>query len=122
MDPECPVAVATLWRPEPIEAQMPVAKLTKRFVDTVTADARRTLYYDSELTGFCLKVMPSGQMRWCVEYRPGGGRPGRRQEETGARLDQRPHPGASPHHVGRHSQEASGLQRACVVGRLIDRN
>ena len=52
---------------------MPVAKLTKRFVDTVTADARRTLYYDSELTGFCLKVMPSGQMRWCVEYRPGGG-------------------------------------------------
>jgi len=41
---------------------MPVAKLTKRFVDTVTADDRRTLYYDSELTGFCLKVMPSGQI------------------------------------------------------------
>ena len=101
---------------------MPVAKLTKRFVDTVTADARRTLYYDSELTGFCLKVMPSGPDALVCRVPPRRRRPGRRQEETGARLDQRPHPGASPRHVGRHSQEASGLQRACAVGRLVDRN
>lgn len=31
------------------------------------------IYYDSELTGFCLKVLPTGAKRWCVEYRSGAG-------------------------------------------------
>jgi integrase len=53
---------------------MPIAKLTKRIVDAIQPDKRRTvIYYDSELTGFCLKVLPSGETRWCVEYRPGAG-------------------------------------------------
>jgi integrase len=50
---------------------MPVQKLTKRVVDGLKPKARRIIYYDSELTGFCLKVLPSGVKRWCVEYRPG---------------------------------------------------
>jgi integrase len=52
---------------------MPVEKLTKRFVDAIQSHNRRAIYYDSELTGFCLKVMPTGAKRWCVEYRPGAG-------------------------------------------------
>jgi hypothetical protein len=52
---------------------MPVKKLTKRTVDSIAPTARRVVYYDSELTGFCLKVLPTGEKRWCVEYRPGAG-------------------------------------------------
>jgi integrase len=50
---------------------MPVVKLTKRVVDALKAKTRPLIYYDSELTGFCLKVLPSGAKRWCVEYRAG---------------------------------------------------
>ena len=52
---------------------MPVKKLTKRTVDAIAPTARRVVYYDNELTGFCLKVLPTGEKRWCVEYRPGAG-------------------------------------------------
>jgi Arm DNA-binding domain/Phage integrase, N-terminal SAM-like domain len=50
---------------------MPIEKLGKRVVDAIKPQARYVIYYDSELTGFCLKVLPSGAKRWCVEYRPG---------------------------------------------------
>jgi integrase len=50
---------------------MPVAKLTKRIVDTIEPGDRRVIYYDSELKGFGLKVSPAGTKTWCVEYRPG---------------------------------------------------
>ena len=52
---------------------MPVVKLTKLFADGVAPTANRVIYYDRDLTGFCLKVLPSGSKRWCVEYRPGAG-------------------------------------------------
>ena len=52
---------------------MPVAKLTKRFVDAVKSSGRRVIYYDSELKGFGVKVTPTGAKSWCVEYRPHGG-------------------------------------------------
>jgi integrase len=52
---------------------MPVAKLTKRVVDDIKPQAGRVIYYDSELTGFCVTVHPTGAKRWCVEYRPGAG-------------------------------------------------
>jgi integrase len=35
--------------------------------------ARVEIHYDTDLKGFCLKVLPSGVKRWCVEYRPGSG-------------------------------------------------
>jgi hypothetical protein len=52
---------------------MPIEKLTKRAVDAIGPGARPTIYYDSELRGFGLKVTPSGAKSWCVEYRPGSG-------------------------------------------------
>lgn len=52
---------------------MLVHRLTKRFVDEVEPSQNVTFYYDGELTGFSLKVYPSGEKRWCVEYRPGSG-------------------------------------------------
>lgn len=52
---------------------MPILKLTKRAIDAILPTPKSTLYYDSELTGFCLKVTPTGEKRWCVEYRAGAG-------------------------------------------------
>ena len=52
---------------------MPLAKLTKRFIDTLKASNRRVTYYDTELKGFGIRVSPSGAKSWCVEYRPGEG-------------------------------------------------
>lgn len=52
---------------------MPTLKLTKRGIDAILPSAKPTIYYDSELTGFCLKVLPTGGRRWCVEYRSGAG-------------------------------------------------
>ena len=50
---------------------MPIAKLTKRVLDTIQPGDQRVIYYDSELKGFGLKVSPAGGKTWCVEYRPG---------------------------------------------------
>src|SRR5262245_45542906 len=52
---------------------MPVAKLTKRFVDAIETSDRSRIYYDSDLKGFGIKVSPRGTKSWCVEYRPGSG-------------------------------------------------
>ena len=52
---------------------MPIHKLTKRVVDAIAPTNKTVIYYDSELTGFCLKVLPTGGKRWCVEYRSGAG-------------------------------------------------
>ena len=48
---------------------MPIAKLTKRVLDTIKPVDHRVIYYDSELKGFGLKVSPAGGKTWCVEYR-----------------------------------------------------
>lgn len=52
---------------------MPVLKLTKRAIDAIGRVEKPTVFYDGDLTGFCLKVLPSGAKRWCVEYRGGAG-------------------------------------------------
>jgi integrase len=45
-------------------------KITKRFVDSITPDVEKTLkYWDSELKGFGVIVLPSGRCTYCVEYR-----------------------------------------------------
>lgn len=51
---------------------MPVQKLTKRDIDALPVPAKRTVYYDEDLKGFGLVVLPSGKRSWVVEYRPGG--------------------------------------------------
>ena len=43
---------------------MPIAKLTKRVVDTIKPGDHRVIYYDSELKGFGLKVSPVGGKTW----------------------------------------------------------
>jgi len=52
---------------------MPIAKLTKRSVDAaLPAQARYTLF-DTEISGFGLRVSPTGQKSWIYEYRAGEG-------------------------------------------------
>ena len=52
---------------------MPAAKLTKRAVDILEAGDRPYVMYDTDLTGFGVRVMPSGFKSWVIEYRPGDG-------------------------------------------------
>jgi len=51
-----------------------VPKLTKRFVDALKPVESDTLYRDSELKGFALRVKPSGARTWVVQYRNSAGR------------------------------------------------
>ena len=63
--------MATRWRLE--EHTVPVQKLTKRVIDSISPSGRREIHYDCELKGFGLKITPTGDKTWCVEYRPGAG-------------------------------------------------
>jgi integrase len=49
-------------------------KLTKRFVDALKPVTRDTLYRDDDLTGFALRVKPSGARTWVIQYRNLAGR------------------------------------------------
>lgn len=53
---------------------MPVLKLGRRELAKLPAVPRTTLFYDSSLKGFGLRVQPSGIRTWIVEYRAAGGR------------------------------------------------
>lgn len=45
-------------------------KITKRFVESITPDPKKTLiYWDAELKGFGLVVLPSGRRTYCIQYR-----------------------------------------------------
>jgi Arm DNA-binding domain len=50
---------------------LPQIKLGKRTVDSLPQVAQRTTFYDTELTGFGLRVSPSGARSWIIECRPG---------------------------------------------------
>ena len=52
---------------------MPVAKITKRAVDILEPRDRPYILYDTDLTGFGVRVMPTGFKSWVIEYRPGDG-------------------------------------------------
>jgi integrase len=65
-------------------------KLTKKNVAALEKPAKPTIYYDTELTGFGLRVMPSGVKAWVIEYRPGAGGRGvtkKRMKVGGSELD-----------------------------------
>lgn len=52
-----------------------MTNLTKRTVDALKAqDGRETLYWDDEIPGFGLRVMPSGAKAWVIQYRNRHGR------------------------------------------------
>ncbi|PZQ80020.1 MAG: integrase [Ancylobacter novellus] len=52
---------------------MPTIKLTRRNVSSLQPAAKPIVWYDVDLKGFGLKIMPSGARSWIVEYRPGAG-------------------------------------------------
>lgn len=52
---------------------MPTLKLTRKAVAGVVPAAKVTTYFDADVKGFGLRVMPTGAMSWVVEYRPGAG-------------------------------------------------
>lgn len=53
---------------------MPTIKLTKRAADAVIAGDQPSYYFDTDLPGFFLRVMPTGAKAWGVQYRAGSGR------------------------------------------------
>lgn len=45
-------------------------KITKRFVENIKPDPSKTLkYWDSELKGFGVVILPSGRQTYCIQYR-----------------------------------------------------
>jgi hypothetical protein len=52
---------------------MPSIKLSKQTVDALKPRDQAFVVYDSELSGFGIRVMPSGTRTYVVEYRPGPG-------------------------------------------------
>lgn len=52
---------------------MPILKLGRRAVSGLPRVTRPTIFYDADLTGFGIKVMPTGAQSWVIEYRPGAG-------------------------------------------------
>jgi len=56
-----------------------VGNITKQAVDCLTPSGREEYLWDSKLSGFGVKVMPSGAKSYLVQYRMGGrGTPTRR--------------------------------------------
>jgi integrase len=53
---------------------LPTMKLTKRAIDAIEPVAKPTYFFDSDLPGFFLRIMPSGARAWGLEYRAGTGR------------------------------------------------
>ena len=58
------------YRGRPLVA---IAKLSKRIVDQLEPGPKPYFVYDEELTGFGVRVGPSGAKSWFIEYRPGAG-------------------------------------------------
>lgn len=53
---------------------MATIKLSKRTIDAIEVGDRPEFYFDTDLKGFGLKVMPTGTKTFIVEYRVTGGR------------------------------------------------
>ncbi|MGU3493668.1 tyrosine-type recombinase/integrase [Xanthobacteraceae bacterium A53D] len=52
---------------------MPTIKLNRRNVAGLQAGAAAAVWFDTDLKGFGLRIMPTGARSWIVEYRPGAG-------------------------------------------------
>jgi integrase len=62
-------------RPIPLTAAMSIERLTKRSIDATEPGSANVFIWDSELSGFGLKVTPTGRKVFILQYRiPGYGR------------------------------------------------
>lgn len=61
---------------------MPTGRISLRSVDAMKPDAKDAYLWDSDLTGFALKVTPSGMKTYLVQFRVGAGRAGRTRRVT----------------------------------------
>lgn len=52
---------------------MPTIKINRGTIDAIMTPEKPTLYYDESLTGFGMKITPTGARSWFIEYRPGAG-------------------------------------------------
>lgn len=77
------------------------AKLTKRFVDTLKPKAKAYAIWDTDLTGFILRVAPTGRMTWLYSYRNHEGR--RLSFKCGN------YPGTSPEGARQNATAAAGI-------------
>ncbi len=53
-------------------------RLTKRFVEGLRPQQSDAFYWDSEVSGFGLRVKPSGRRSFCIQYRTAKGRTSKR--------------------------------------------
>ncbi|WP_172298170.1 site-specific integrase [Pseudoruegeria sp. HB172150] len=56
---------------------MATARITKRSVDALQPEAKRYVLWDNEVSGFGVRVNPTGRKVYVLKYRVGGGRNGR---------------------------------------------
>ncbi len=61
---------------------MAAVKITKRIVDAAAPGEREYAIWDSEISGFGLRVYPTGRKAYCLKYRVGGGRGGTVRKPT----------------------------------------
>ena len=57
-------------------------KLSKRVVDAALSKSERFIIWDSDLSGFGLRVEPTGRKTFIARYRVGGGRNGILRQAT----------------------------------------
>lgn len=84
-----------------------MAKLTRRTVEAVWPRASRFSLWDGDLKSFGLRVSPTGQKTWIVEYRPGEG--GRRTPKR--RLTLGPLGKLTPEQARKAAQDAISKSR-----------
>lgn len=71
---------------------MPTVKLTRRALAAIKPTGKRAFYFDTDLSGFGLKLEPSGAASWFLEYRAGAGGRGaaKRRMKIGDATDMTP--------------------------------
>nr|WP_252393778.1 integrase arm-type DNA-binding domain-containing protein [Candidatus Rhodoblastus alkanivorans] len=52
-------------------------RLTKKLVDALPSASEASYAWDDQLSGFGVKILPTGKKKYIVKYRVGGGRTGR---------------------------------------------
>lgn len=58
----------------PADTEAALPRLNKQFLNALKPGGRDTLFRDSGLSGFALRVKPSGVATWCIQYRDAQGR------------------------------------------------